>query len=77
MSLELRVVFLFFYFFSTLLYVGDVVSLFDSFHGWDAGVAFICAEVLFYIFGALDNDIIQYDLKLADIMSVRPGYDNR
>ena len=73
----MRVVFLFFYFFPPLLYVGDVVSLFDSFHGWDPGVAFICAKVLFHILGALDNDLVQYDLKLADIMSVRPGYDNR
>jgi hypothetical protein len=76
-SLELRVVFLFFYFFPTLLYVGDIVSLFDSFYGWDAGIAFICAKVLFYRLGALDNDLVQYDLKLADIMPVRPGYDNR
>ncbi len=76
-SLEIRVVFLFFYFFPTLLYVWDVVSFFDSFNGWVAGIAFVRAKVLFFILGTLDNDLIQYDLKLADIMSVRSGYDNR
>jgi len=74
---ECWVGFLFLNLFPSLLYVRDVMTLFDSFLGWLASVTFIGTEVLENIIGTIDHDFIEYHLKLGNIMSVCPCYDYR
>jgi hypothetical protein len=73
---EIRVGSLFLNLFAALLYVRDVMMLFDNFLGWLASITFICAKMLHYVVGAVDHDFIEHHLKLGDIMPVRSCYDN-
>lgn len=74
---EIWIGFLFLNLFPTLLYVWDVITLFDSLLGWLAGIALICAKVLHNVIGTVNHDLIKNDLKLGDVMSVCPCYDYR
>lgn len=68
---------LFLDFFSTLLDVWNVVSLFDNVLGWFTRVTFVSAEMLFNAIGTFNDNFIQYELKLTGIMPVCSGYDYR
>ena len=59
------------------LYVRDVITVFDNFLGWLASITLVSAKVLLNVIGTIDHDLVQYHLELGDVMSVRPGYDNR
>ncbi len=76
-GLEIWIVFLLLNLFPTLLYVWDVITFFDNFLGWLAGITFICTQVLHNVIGAVDHDLVEHNLKLGDVMSVCPCYDYR
>jgi len=76
-GLEFWIVFLFLNFFPTLLDVWDVITLFDNFLGWLTRITFICAKVLHNVIRTVDHDLIEHNLKLANVMSVCPCYDYR
>jgi len=63
--------------FSALLYVRDVITLLDNFLGWLASITLISAKMLLNVIRTVDHDLVQHRPKLGNIMSVRPGYDNR
>lgn len=69
--------FLFPDFLSTLPDIGDILSFFHSFQCRFACIAFISTQMLLDIFRTIHNDFIKHQFKLADIMLVGPGHDDR
>ena len=65
------------YFFPTLFHVRDIVSVHDRLVCRFTGISLVCAEILFDVFGASDNDFIKNQFKLCHIVTVGSGDDDR
>jgi hypothetical protein len=75
-ALELWIVFLLLNLLAPLLYMWDVVPVFDSFLRRFTRVALVSAQMLNGVW-TFDDDLIEHEFKLAHIVSVCSGYDYR
>lgn len=76
-GLEIWVSSLFLNLFVALLHMRNVIMLFDNLLGRFTSITLISAKMLHNVVGTVDHYLIENYLKLRDVMSVRPGYDNR